>query len=175
MGKSAQIQCYPGALGLGLCPAPGRAWHSPPCCLSGHPAAALRPRQLVSPRASNDSSLLSRAGRGCLAASLGFACWNERRRRRAGVPAGRRDRHRSPGDTWPTHCIRSLPFPSSCLGWTGAARPEMAALQATRPRALVRGRGYCRHAGDEGGTSGPFVGWRELGDSSGMGGGTVAQ
>lgn len=33
VGKSAQIQCYPGGLGLGQCPAAGSActaWHSPP-------------------------------------------------------------------------------------------------------------------------------------------------
>lgn len=126
VGKSAQNQCYPGGLGLGPCSAAGTActaWHSPPwprgCCAETTPTRFTQGEQRQLPA--------EHGWTGQLSSLVGFACWNEPRRR-AGAPAGRRDCHLSPGDTWPTHCIQSLPSPSSCLGWTGAAWLEMAVL-----------------------------------------------
>lgn len=77
--------------------------------------------------------------------------------------------------TGPTHGFQSLLFPSSCLGWTGAAWMEMAVLRAMCPLALIRGRRHRGCEGDECGSSGLFVEWKKLDDSSGMEGGTIAQ
>lgn len=167
VGKSAQIQCYPGALGLGLCPAAGRAhaaWHSPPCCLPGRPAAVLRPCQLVSPRASNDSSLLCGAGQGGSAASLALPAGM----RRGG--GGLVPRHRGGTITGLLVTLGQLmasglcpPLPSA---WAGLELPGQRWLPC-KPCVPKHSLG----AGDECGSSG----WRELDDSGGMGDGTIAR
>ena len=157
-----------------MCPAVGRAhaaWHSPPCCLPGRPAAALRPCQLVSPGASDDSSLLSGAGQGSLAASLALPAGMSRGGGRL-VP---RQGGGNVTDLLVTlgQLIASGLCPPPPAAWAGLDLPGRRWLPC-KPRVPSRSL-RAGHTMDECGSPGPFVGWRESEDGGGMGDDTTAR